>query len=376
MALDATGRVHSWGGYGQGQLGNNSINNSYLPIDVSGTSSSPINGVTIVAISCGYNHSFAIDATGKVYGWGANSLGQLMDGLTSNVQIPKNIISDPQIPQNLFINFTGQHRCFVDALAPSRLREHEGLVVVSDKNKYVSGLMRGHSRAMGINQALPLVSLSRTPKDPRAFGVISMVQDHPAGPTASLTETQLQKIQEQGDVRVQINSIGEGCIWVCDENGILNAGDYVTTSSIPGYAMRQLSSDNTPDNVLRNYTVAKLTMDCDFTQPMVEVEEVQKDEYGNVILDELGAPVYMKVMTILHNSTTSDPQTPQTEPTPQTESVLVPATEPAYQMRWLSYDAESSTITQITKEQYEERKTAGDTNVIRAAFLGCTYHCG
>jgi hypothetical protein len=307
--------------------------------------------------------------------WGYNTYYQLANG--SNIDVTKPIAYNSIEPvQNLFVNFTGQHRCFVDALAPSRLREHEGLVVVTDKNKYVSGLLRGNRRAMGINQALPLVSLSRTPKDPRAFGVISMTQDHPAGPTASLTETQLQKIQEQGDVRVQINSIGEGCIWVCDENGSLKAGDYVTTSSIPGYAMRQLSSDNTPDSVLRNYTVAKLTMDCDFTQPMVEVEEVQKDEYGNVVIDEFGAPVYIKVMTTLNSNSTSDPQTPQTEPTPQTESVLVPATEPAYQMRWLSYDAESSTITQITKEQYEERKTAGDTNVIRAAFLGCTYHCG
>eukprot|EP00798_Chlamydomonas_sp_ICE-L_P030587 gene30587-biopygen16434 len=74
----------------------------------------------------------------------------------------------------LFVNFTGQHCCFVDALAPARLRDHEGLVVVTDKNAYASGLLRGRQRAMTINQALPLVSLFKVPKDPRAFGVISL----------------------------------------------------------------------------------------------------------------------------------------------------------------------------------------------------------
>eukprot|EP00798_Chlamydomonas_sp_ICE-L_P013002 gene13002-biopygen3934 len=116
-------------------------------------------------------------------------------------------------------NAKGQHRCFVDALAPARLRDHEGLVVVTDKNAYASGLLRGRQRAMTINQALPLVSLSKVPKDPRAFGVISLTQDHPAGPSAAISGTELLKIAEQGDVRVQINSIGEGCIWVCDETG-------------------------------------------------------------------------------------------------------------------------------------------------------------
>eukprot|EP00798_Chlamydomonas_sp_ICE-L_P013162 gene13162-biopygen2115 len=127
---------------------------------------------------------------------------------------------------NLFVNFTGQHRCFVDALAPARLRDHEGLVVVTDKNAYASGLLRGRQRAMTINQALPLVSLSKVPKDPRAFGVISLTQDHPAGPSAAISGTELLKIAEQGDVRVQINSIGEGCIWVCDETGsTIHAGN-------------------------------------------------------------------------------------------------------------------------------------------------------
>ena len=61
--------------------------------------------------------------------------------------------------------------------------------------------------------------------------------------------------------RVFINSIGEGAIWVCDEQGNLENGDYIVTSSIPGMGMRQNSE------FLCNYTVAKLTQDVNFSSP-------------------------------------------------------------------------------------------------------------
>ena len=59
--------------------------------------------------------------------------------------------------------------------------------------------------------------------------------------------------------RVFINSLGEGAIWVCNENGNLDNGDYVCTSSYPGYGMKQ------DDDILHNYTVAKLTQSLNFS---------------------------------------------------------------------------------------------------------------
>jgi hypothetical protein len=47
-------------------------------------------------------------------------------------------------------------------------------------------------------------------------------------------------------------------MWVTNVNGNLKNGDYITTSSITGYGMRQ------NDDIHRNYTVAKITCDCDF----------------------------------------------------------------------------------------------------------------
>ena len=60
------------------------------------------------------------------------------------------------------------------------------------------------------------------------------------------------------DRRVVVNSIGEGGIWVCNINGNLENGDYITTCEVPGLGMRQDSE------MLCNYTVAKITQDCNF----------------------------------------------------------------------------------------------------------------
>jgi hypothetical protein len=59
--------------------------------------------------------------------------------------------------------------------------------------------------------------------------------------------------------RLYINSIGEGAIWVVNTNGDFENGDYIQTSDISGYGEKQ------DDDILHNYSVAKITMDVDFT---------------------------------------------------------------------------------------------------------------
>ena len=50
---------------------------------------------------------------------------------------------------------------------------------------------------------------------------------------------------------IVLNSVGEGLINVCGENGNLEIGDLITTSNIAGKGMKQ------SDDILRGYTVAK-----------------------------------------------------------------------------------------------------------------------
>ena len=58
--------------------------------------------------------------------------------------------------------------------------------------------------------------------------------------------------------RLIINSLGEGGIWVCNSNGNIENGDYITSSDYLGYGEKQ------DDDLLHNYTVAKATISCDF----------------------------------------------------------------------------------------------------------------
>ena len=71
----------------------------------------------------------------------------------------------------------------------------------------------------------------------------------------------------------EINSVGEGGIWVSNVAGDLENGDYICSSNIPGYGMKQ------EDDILRNYTVAKITQDCtfDLNSKDYDCKEVEHD---------------------------------------------------------------------------------------------------
>jgi len=167
------------------------------------------------------------------------------------------------------IDFTGQHRSFLDGVSYTEYDNLEGLIVSANKNKYydIDENITAGINAIQISQSLPLVSLSTEEKDKACFGVISGSEDpesreYTQGSFVSVVQKQ------KGDTRVYINSVGEGAIWVVNTNGSLESGDYITTSNVAGYGQKQDSE------FLANYTVAKITMDCDFnpaTQPVQQI---------------------------------------------------------------------------------------------------------
>lgn len=173
------------------------------------------------------------------------------------------------------LNFTGQHRCFNQFSNVSNLA---GLIVCSKSNKYVNF---DFSQSPTINECLPVISLSNVAYDKSCFGVISGKEDAGTRTTSSGTVMSFLP-QESGDNRVFVNSLGEGAIWVSNLNGNLESGDYITTSNIAGYGQKQDSE------FLANYTVAKITMDCNFNPQMVPKRVIQKDQDGNNVLDSNG----------------------------------------------------------------------------------------
>ncbi len=65
---------------------------------------------------------------------------------------------------------------------------------------------------------------------------------------------------------VDINAVGEGQINVCGENGDLEIGDLIVSSSTQGKGMRQMK-DGQVDDLVRSYTVAKCREKVTFTSP-------------------------------------------------------------------------------------------------------------
>jgi hypothetical protein len=227
------------------------------------------------------------------------------------------------------LDFTGQHRTFIKDVPFSQAGDLEGLIVSSDQNKYIkiSGDIETGSNAIMINESLPVVSLSTTTNDKKCFGVISASED-PDQRSDAYGSFVTPFNKEKGDTRVYINSVGEGAIWVSNIGGNLEAGDYITTSNVAGYGQKQDGAG------LMNYTVAKITMDCDFEPVTQSIQHIKKDETGENILDEHGQIQWEDHAT---------------------------ETEKAYKIRYLDVSGAQT----------------DSANVVHiAAFVGCTYHCG
>jgi hypothetical protein len=222
--------------------------------------------------------------------------------------------------------------------------------------------------------------------------------------------------KEVGDVRMFINSVGEGAIWVVNTNGNLESGDYITTSNITGYGMRQESE------FLANYTVAKISMDCDFepkTQPVQKIikelgnvnywikttyEDITYEEYSN-LTDELRISINETIYsnedgTISigeYNTLTSNIQSTYTEMTQtkykrvnketskkeilgngfelEVRQEMVNVLDEHGQLQWEDTD-ETEKAYKIRYLDANGMETDEANHVYKAAFVGCTYHCG
>jgi hypothetical protein len=107
---------------------------------------------------------------------------------------------------------------------------------------------------ISIEDAVPVVALSRQRKDKRVFGVLGM-----------------PKRSTNNKDRLIVNSIGEGGICVSNTNGNIENGDYIQSSDLLGYGEKQ------DDDLLHNYTIAKATIDCNFEldSPYYQCHEIE-----------------------------------------------------------------------------------------------------
>ena len=157
------------------------------------------------------------------------------------------------------LNFTGQHRAISDLVDENPII---GYIVISSgkiSTYTVNGKKIKGKNAITINESVPEVEYSTESRQKSVFGVISGLEDD--SDVREYSNGSFVTVYEKSnkDRRLIVNSLGEGGIWVCNENGNLNNGDCITTSSLEGIGMKQ------DDDIIHNYTVAKITIDCSFT---------------------------------------------------------------------------------------------------------------
>jgi hypothetical protein len=176
----------------------------------------------------------------------------------------------------MYGSFTGFHRCFTNDQNFNKddiqkfKDEYVGRIVISSgkiatdtstSDDKIEWDIKYDKEGITIEDALPIVQLSRKKKDKRVLGVFGMLNR-----------------KNSREERLVVNSLGEGGIWVCNSNSNIENGDYITSSDFIGYGEKQ------DDDILHNYTVAKATMSCDFLldSPLYNCYEIDDlDVNGN-----------------------------------------------------------------------------------------------
>ena len=197
----------------------------------------------------------------REYCWAVESTSGSFRALglfTNNIDFyARNIGSDwtfmgffkPESKTNSY-SFTASHRCYSennDLYNDSKI----GLIVVST-GKYDSLYIDD----IDIDNAVPMVELCSKRKCKSVLGVIAKYEKD--NEDREGMDFGFVKVDEKDKNRLYINSIGEGAIWVCNSNGNFENGDYIQSSNVAGYGELQ------EDDILHNYSIAKITMDIDF----------------------------------------------------------------------------------------------------------------
>ncbi len=132
--------------------------------------------------------------------------------------------------------FTGGHEAILADDVPDDIRKGMIVSVTGKAEK------RKQNGEIVISSTLPTVSLASIEDDKAVFGVFNGL--------APLLADHWYK-EKEGKRFAMVNALGEGRVWVSNLNGDIKVGDYITSSSIPGYGRKQ------NDDLLHSFTVGK-----------------------------------------------------------------------------------------------------------------------
>jgi hypothetical protein len=167
---------------------------------------------------------------------------------------------------NLSTSFTSQHWVVLEVseLSSATVEFSPGLIVSS------TGVLWNKTR---IETGNPIVRLSAIRNDKGAYGIIAgnfanvskdlaiwnnFPHDFNIGSMPENGQGTATYSEESKFFKARVNGGGDGQVWVTNINGEVQNGDYITTSEIGGYGMRQ------DDDLLHSYTVAKCVEQIDW----------------------------------------------------------------------------------------------------------------
>jgi len=320
------------------------------------------------------NHGLCIQNGSNIWGLGLNGAQDLLFcyGSNNNNTNGNNIVEAfiSRTRGGAAITFTGQHRIHIKDIPASAASNYIGLIVCANNDEYIlmnDTVCKGKN-AITIDESLPFASLCTKSNDKTVFGVIANTED-PESRTDKYGSFVSCFKKERGDTRIFVNSLGEGAIWVSDANGPLESGDYITSSAIHGYGQKQNSE------FLSTYTVAKITMNCDFNPIQKPIEIIKTKPVTNIVYQCDDKQISIDEYVTLSNSDNYSQIEVVTYENDldnfgSIQWVSTSNYEYAYNIRYL--DSYGKII------DYEQYLTSYSNNerVYRAAFVGCTYHCG
>ena len=220
--------------------------------------------------------------------------------------------------------------------------DYNGLIV-SCTDQYIN---KDYSMKPKISESLPLTKLTTIENDKAVFGVVAYQED------ASYNIN-----------KFKVNSLGEGGIWVTNKNGNIEIGDYISSSIITGYGQKQ------NDDLLHNYTVAKITCNCEFSlvkQIKQKIITIYNENYTNEEYVQVGQAKDINYKQyILYDENGNI----------QFEDDLDPSGNQVFEYKFDTRFLDASANILNDENDYLTRLNAGE-NVYIACFVGCTYHCG
>jgi len=187
---------------------------------------------------------YAVGVDDGVYSYGS-TIGVYAEGGQFGLSAYGTSSFDVYAPNNGVGPFTGGHEAKLSNGLSTKFKSGMIVSVTGESQKKIE------NGTVAISSTLPTVKLSEIVNDKKILGVfvktISLSKDH--------WYVNLSKPEDKFGI---INALGDGRVLVTDINGNIEAGDYITTSNIAGYGMKQ------NDDLVHSYTLGKATEDVEW----------------------------------------------------------------------------------------------------------------